>query len=97
MNKREEIENLQEKIKSLQTQMSYCKHIWKYAKYDPKTVREPFGFKHEGHGSDVFLVADGYRNVSKPRWSRECKECGKIEYSYTEEVVSVEKKPKFNS
>ena len=95
MNKREELEGLQDKINQLKKQMLSCKHDWKEAKYDPETYREAYGYKMVAQGSDVWGEPEGYRDAKRDRWSRECKECGYKEYTYTQEAVRTEYKPKF--
>lgn len=95
MNKLEEIKNLQYKIDRLKQEMSRCPHDWNKPKYDPETIKESYGHKTVVQGSDVWLEPEGYRDSQKDRWSRECKECGYKEFTYTQEVVSVEKQPKF--
>lgn len=95
MNKQEEINEFQRKINQLKSEMSNCRHDWKGATYDPETVKEPYGYRMEKQGSDIWAAPEGFRDVDKPRWSRECKTCGFKEYTYKEEVVSVKKEPKF--
>ncbi len=96
MNKQEEIKSLQSKIEALKTDIKNCKHIWKDSKYDPETVREGYGYKMMAQGSDVYGEFEGYHDVKKNRWSRECSECGHIQYTNTQEAVKTEYKPKFN-
>ena len=97
MNESEEIKHLQGKISQLQKVIKNCKHNWAKAKYDPETVKEGYGNVMVAHGSDVWSDFEGYRDVDKPRWSRKCNVCGHVEYTYTQEVIKVEKQPKFNS
>ena len=96
MNKREEIENLQTRIRQLQAEISNCKHDWGVTKEDPEFNKEPCDYKLVGHGSDIWHEPQSYRDVRKDRWSRECKVCGKKEYTYSQEVIEVVKQPKFN-
>lgn len=96
MNKREQIEDFQKKIKNIERDISNCKHVWKDSKYDPETISvadDRAGY--EEHGVDRWPKLS-FHNEQKPRWSRECKECGNIEYTYTQEVIKVDKQPKFN-
>lgn len=95
MNIRQQIEEHQAKIHELQRQMSNCHHDFKDSIYDPETVREGYGSKLIAHGSDVEYRYEGYHNVQKDRWSRECKICGKKEYTYTREPVIDHYRPKF--
>lgn len=97
MNKQEEINDYQKKIKQLQAEIANCRHDWKDAKYDPETVSvQDDRAGYEIHGSDRWPRMS-FHDESKPRWSRECKTCGHKEYTYTQEVVKVDKQPKFNS
>lgn len=95
MNHNEKIAQLQAEIAQHQKAMENCKHDWKDAVYDPETVKEPYGSRQVGKGSDPWWEPEGYRDIQKDRWSRECKCCGKKEYTYTQETVEVKKKPKF--
>lgn len=95
MNKREEIESLQAKIAILKQEIARCPHDWNKPKYDPESFREPYGYRTVAQGSDVWGEPEGYRDATKDRWSRECKICGHKEFTYTQEVVSVDKQPKF--
>ena len=91
----DKINDLQRQIAEEQAKVRNCKHDWTDTKYDPETVKEIYGYRIEAHGSDVWTVPEGYHDVQKARWSRTCKECGKVEYTYEQETVQVIKKPKF--
>lgn len=95
MNKRQEIENAQSRIEQLRKEIANCKHDWKNVIFDPETVKEPYGYKTVGQGSDVWTEPTGYHDVQKNRWSRECKTCGHKEYTYTQEAVKTDYQPKF--
>lgn len=96
MNHRQQIENLQKEIKQHQQAIDDCWHKeWSDPKYDPEPIKIPYGYKNVGKGSDIWMEPEGYRDSTKPRWSRECKCCGKIEYTYTQEPVIVGHKPSF--
>ncbi len=75
--------------------MTNCKHVFNDAIFDPETVKEGYGSVMEANGSDIHYNYQGYRDVQKDRWSRECKECGHKQYTYTQEPVIKEYKPKF--
>jgi len=89
--KRKELQTLE---KELRQKENNCSHSWGETKYDPEKVNEPYGFKIEAQGSDIWSVPSGYREVEHPRWSRECKKCGKVEY--TKEKAPTKYEPKFN-
>lgn len=95
MNHRQQIERLQEEIKQHQKAMDGCHHEWGEGKYDAEPIKVPYGYKNVGKGSDIWFEPEGYRDSTKDRWSRECKKCGKIEYTYTQEPVIVGHKPYF--
>ena len=90
----DKIKQLQSEIEKCQNEIKNCKHIWGNIIFDSETVKEPIYDHLEPCGSDPYPV---FRWVDKtiPRWSRKCKECGKVEHTYTEEIVSVKKEPKF--
>jgi hypothetical protein len=96
MNTQQQIEKLQNDLKQLQSNQANCNHDWKDAIYDPETVKEGYGSVQDGAGSDPHWSYAGYRDVQKDRWSRECKLCGKKEYTYTQAPVVTSYKPKFN-
>lgn len=97
MNKREEAEKLEAQARSIRNTMKSCKHIWKDSKYDPEKEMKGYGSVQDGAGSDPHWSFAGYTEVEKPRWSRECKECGHVEYTYKQEnvIIKSELKPKF--
>lgn len=95
MNHRQKIEQLQRDIIREQQALKDCKHDWSEGKYDPQAIRVPYGQKNVGKGVDIWFEPEGYRDSTKDRWSRECKKCGKIEYTYTQEPVIVGHKPSF--
>ena len=95
MNNREKIEDLKKQISQLENQMSNCKHVWKEAKYDPEKIMVPDDREgYETHGSDRWPRLS-FHEESKKRWSRECSVCGFKEYTFTEELINVNTKPKF--
>lgn len=95
MNHRRRMERLLEEVRQEQQAMENCGHEWGEVKYDPEEVRVPYGYKTVGHGSDVWTEPEGYRDDIKQRWSRECNKCGKIQYTYHQEPIISEYKPKF--
>jgi hypothetical protein len=96
MNHRRKMERLLEEVRQEQQAMDNCSHgDWTEAKFDPEEIREPYGSRQVGAGSDPYWEPEGYTTKEKPRWSRECKKCGKIEYTYTQDPVIVGHKPSF--
>ena len=95
MNTQQQIEKLQKDLENLKAQQSNCKHDFKAAIFDPETVKEGYGSVQDGAGSDPHWSYAGYHDVQKDRWSRECKLCGKKEYTYEQEPVISNYQPKF--
>lgn len=96
MNKQEEINNLRDRINFLREEILNCKHIWKDAKYDPETITVPDDRAgYEGHGADRWPRLS-FHYEKKDRWSRECSECGHVNYTYKQEPVNLDQKPKFS-
>lgn len=96
MNHRRRMANLLNEIAEHQAAMDNCSHgDWTEPIYDPEEYREPYGSKQVGAGSDPYLEPEGYTTNEKPRWSRECKKCGKIEYTNAQEPIISGHKPKF--
>ena len=96
MKEQDEINELQSKIERLNQKIRNCRHDWNDPKYDSETISvadDRAGY--ETHGVDRWPIMS-FHKEQKPRWSRECKTCGYVEYTYNEEVVSVKKAPKFN-
>lgn len=88
MNEREKQEQLRKELALSEERMRNCKHV-DFTKpiYDPETVKEGYGSVQDGAGSDPHWSYEGYRDVQKDRWSRECKMCGKKEYTYKKEPI----------
>lgn len=95
MNPRERQEDLKRELAQLERNMANCKHNFDTPIFDPETVKEGYGSIQDGAGSDPHWSFAGYRDVQKDRWSRECKDCGKKEYTYKKEPVITDYKPKF--
>jgi hypothetical protein len=90
------IKKLQEQIEAEKRKIANCKHDFNEAYYDPETIKEPYGMKMVGMGSDVWHEYEGYRDVKKDRWSRKCKLCGYMQHTYTKKPVIKEYKPNFD-
>jgi hypothetical protein len=94
----QKILDLQKQIADEEAKIRTCKHSFGNPEYDPYETSVPANYKLEGHGSDVYTVADGYRQVSKDRWKRVCTQCGEIQYSEKTEIIvtSSEQRPIYN-
>jgi len=84
---------LERELASVKREMKSCNHEWGETKYDPKTVKEPYGYKLVGQGSDTWFEPEGYRDVEKKRWSQTCKKCG--DKRYTEQTRPTGFEPTF--
>jgi hypothetical protein len=94
INENEEIRKMEYELnqrkRNLQEKQHICNHKWPpEPKYDPETYRDAVFSHFEGHGSDPMPVYN-YYTKQKDRWSRECKVCGKVEYTYTKKAVKYE-------
>jgi len=92
MKPQDEINELQEKINSLKHKVENCQHDFPKPVYDPETVSEGYGSVQDGKGSDPHWSFAGYHDVQKPRWSRKCNLCGKVEYTNSQKTVAIETK-----
>jgi hypothetical protein len=97
MNEKQIQDDLMRQLEASQNRMKNCKHVFNAVKYNPDKEMKPYGSVQDGMGSDPHWSPAGYMQVDKPRWSRECKHCGKIEYTYEQEnvIIKSELKPKF--
>jgi len=95
MNDREKIEQFKKDIKSLENKINNCIHSFNEPIFDPEKIKEPSGYEMVTQGSDHWYRHTSFKEVQKDRWSRECKICGKKEYTYKKEPVIKEYKPKF--
>ena len=91
------IKKLQQQIEAEEEKVRRCKHEYGEPFSNPETVREPYGFKTEGHGSDVHTVAEGYHDVEKQRWTRICKKCGNQDHTNKQEPVISSYRPSFKN
>ena len=95
MNEAQKIRDLEMEIQAAKSRMNSCQHNWGEVKFDPEAHSVSDNRKgYEYHGSDMWTVPS-FHTEYKDRWSRECSKCGKIDYTYENEVVKVETKPKF--
>ena len=86
-------EELERELASINRQIEACNHEYGETKYDPKTVKVPYGSKIVQHGSDVWSEPEGYRDEIKDRWSQTCKKCG--HKRYTTQTIPTGRKPVF--
>ena len=63
----------------LENALRDCRHEWNPAKYDP-VVTSGGSYEASGAGSD-WRPGGSYAGTTKPRWSRSCIKCGKVEYT----------------
>lgn len=92
----DKIRELQRQIEAENRRISNCRHSWGEAYNNPETTREPYGSVMITQGSDCWYEPQGYEDVTKPRWTRKCSECGKEEHTYKQKPVIESYKPDFN-
>ena len=83
---------LEQKKKIQQNLENNCQHDWEKTKSVPEEYKDAVFSHFEPHGSDPEPIYN-YVTKLKPRWSRTCKNCGKIEYTY--EQIPTVYEPKF--
>jgi len=93
----QKIKDLQAQINAEQEKMNRCEHKFGNAFYNPEIKREPYGYSLDGHGSDIWYVPAGYHDVSHPRWTRVCKNCGKEEHTYSQKPIVSGFEPDFGN
>lgn len=91
----DKVRQLQEQIAAEQSKMARCKHEFDGAYSNPETTREGYGSRLVGHGSDVWSEYEGYRDVTKPRWTRKCSICGFEEHTYKQKPIIEGYEPNF--
>ena len=89
------IKRLQEQIEAEKRKISNCKHEFDKAFYNAETVREPYGYRMVGQGSDVWHEPEGYRDVKKDRWTRKCKVCGFEQHTHIQKAIVSGYEPSF--
>jgi len=94
-NMNDNIRKLQEQIEAEKRKISNCNHVFDNSFYNPETIREPYGFKTVGQGSDVWTEPEGYRDVKKDRWTRKCKVCGFEEHTHSQKPIVSGYEPDF--
>lgn len=91
----DKIKKLQKQIEEQKSLIKNCSHEFDEAFYNPTYVKEPYGSRTVGQGSDVWFEPEGYHNVKQDRWSRICEKCGFIEHTDKQEPVVTGYKPSF--
>lgn len=75
------IKSLQEQIQKEQDKIANCSHHLGTPFFNLETKREACGYKTIGQWPDVKWEAEGYKDVTVPRWTRVCSKCGKEEHT----------------
>lgn len=91
----DKIKDLQRQIEDEKRKISKCKHIFGTPFSNPDKKMEAYGYKMVAQGSDVWHEPQGYKEVSVPRWTRICSECGYEEHTNKTEPIITGNKPKF--
>ncbi len=95
MNERELQEKLKKEIADSEKRMASCKHEFNKPISDPEEIMvQDTRAGYEFHGSDMWSKPS-FHKEGRPRWSRECKHCGKKEFTYTQVPIVTEYAPKF--
>lgn len=94
MDGQQELKRLRQEMERVERQMKDCPHDFADPVSDPEIRKEPIS-EMRMQGVDVFYETVGYSDKIIPRWSRKCKKCGKVEYSYKQEPIITGYKPKF--
>ena len=95
MNAQQEIGRLKRQIELLENEIKNCIHNFKDPIYDPEEITvQDDNLGYEIHGSDMWPRYSSHKE-KKPRWSRECKTCGKKEYTYTQKPIVQNLEPDF--
>jgi hypothetical protein len=91
----EKIERLQAEIAAEERKIANCNHKFGKAIYDPETIKVGYGSVQDGAGSDPHWSYAGYRDEKKDRWSRKCKLCNYVEYTYKLKPIVKDYEPEF--
>ena len=89
------IKRLQEQIEAEKRKINNCQHNFDNSFFNPETTREPYGYRMVGRGSDVWGEPEGYRDVTKKRWTRKCKICGFEQHTYNQKPIISGHEPAF--
>ena len=91
MNNAERYRQLQAEMAELERQMARCNHDWD-VKYCP-IEEDEVEYEMKMQGVDPYYVANPTgRKITKDRWSRTCRKCGKTEYTTKQGYVTVTEK-----
>lgn len=90
------IRELQEQIAREKDMITNCSHDYGEPFSNPEKVREPYGIKTVGRGSDIWSEPEGYRDVEKPRWTRICRKCGNEQHTTKQKPIVSDYKPDFD-
>lgn len=86
--RKEELEReYKQKFAQIEREQSQCSHIWEQTIYNPAKKMVPYGCRVLRQGVDFWSEPEGYREENVPRWSRRCKKCGKVEYTYKQKPI----------
>ena len=58
-----------------------CTHDYGNVEYSPEKISEEV-WETKWQGVDCYPALVGYKEVIKDRWARQCKKCGKVQYTY---------------
>lgn len=89
------IKTLQKEIEFETQRIKNCDHVFGTPFYNPYIEKEPYGFHVVGQGSDIWTEAEGYRDVTKQRWTRICTKCGFEQHTTKQKAVVIKEEPDF--
>lgn len=89
------IRDLQREIERERTTMAGCNHTFGKTNYNPYTVQEPYGSRGVGQGSHFWTEPEGYRYITKDRWTRICEKCGYENHTMKQKDVVLKQEPDF--
>ena len=95
MNSSQKIRELERALSEEKDKISKCSHEWSEPFYNPETVSESYGYKMVKMGSDVWGEPEGYHDVIKQRWTRECKKCGFQQHTHEQKAIIEKYVPNF--
>ena len=92
----QKIRDLQDQIKIEETRIRNCNHEYDDPFSNPEESKEAYGSKMVAQGSDIWPEPEGYRDVTIPRWTRICAECGNEQHTYKKKPVVSDYVPDFS-
>lgn len=69
------------KRNDLKNKYNSCSHEWGTVEYVPEKEEVP-KYETAWQGVDCYPKLVGFSTQMKDRWARQCKKCGKVEYTY---------------